>query len=401
MKRLKTVSRFLAFALVSVGLLAYQNCSAPISSGLKSEDAMAASLPFAYDAQVDQLAYMSCSELASGYDASQYFMFRAGAYGANAGLSLSTEFLNKTIGGYTAQRSALLDNGTMNAGTKVLFAMRAASDFESTYPGSTVGVDWSPVFSNLGLPESSDKLVAAAATSTKLRYLSTGLLPGARFEGDLGGSQGANPYQQYRTYFNSSTLLFGVNFMSEAGKAFARAPADYPSTGSTLAAKQSVYGRGLYLTFARPSVAGLAPTAPDYVLSTVREYDMQNRSYTSNTWTCPTNLQFRIVRAEDLARPNVNCTVKPDSQNANQALLKYARNSLRAEDWYVNADQGCIVPKKLTGPQCYGSLPNLHVQYDQTGACSAPATTGGTDVSTGITTNATCVHYASLCYRTN
>ena len=56
------------------------------------------SLPFAYDAQIDTLAYMSCSEMAEGsYEPRAYFTFRAGAYSSSTGgLGMTPDFFAQT-----------------------------------------------------------------------------------------------------------------------------------------------------------------------------------------------------------------------------------------------------------------------------------------------------------------
>ena len=105
-------------------------------------------------------------------------------------------------------------------------------------------------------------------------------------------------------------------------------------------------------------------------------------------WSCPTGLQFRIVRAMDIGKAGVNCNMLPDPATPS-ALLTLVRQTLRDEDWYVDMADQCIVAKG-TGADCYGTpgaTPN--VAYIMTDAINANDPT------------VTSVSYASICYRTN
>src|ERR1035437_9032143 len=84
---------FLAAGILFLAL--YQNCAQdPATDSLNSASSYEEGLPFAYDAKIDTLAYMSCSEMAAGsYDPRAYFSFRAVAYNsATGGLGMTPAF---------------------------------------------------------------------------------------------------------------------------------------------------------------------------------------------------------------------------------------------------------------------------------------------------------------------
>jgi hypothetical protein len=78
---------FLIAIVVSVPML-YQNCSQPLAERADASS-VAATAPFAFESRVDHLAYMSCSNMPSGYDPTAYFTFRAGAYTEGNGIRLN------------------------------------------------------------------------------------------------------------------------------------------------------------------------------------------------------------------------------------------------------------------------------------------------------------------------
>src|SRR5665213_261113 len=80
LRRIGFVSGLFALAL-------FQNCAGTQDdTTLNSQSSFEDSLPLAYDAKIDTLAYMSCSEMQEGsYDPRAYFTFRAGAYSSATG----------------------------------------------------------------------------------------------------------------------------------------------------------------------------------------------------------------------------------------------------------------------------------------------------------------------------
>src|SRR5262249_6722872 len=116
-------------------LLFYQNCSqspdSSSSSGLDSQGSYMSSLPFAYDAKIDTLSYMSCSEMGSfttdsaPFNPRAYFTFRAGAYNdATGGLSETADFYNATQYYANTDRGNALATSSLNASTLFSLSVR-------------------------------------------------------------------------------------------------------------------------------------------------------------------------------------------------------------------------------------------------------------------------------------
>ena len=63
-----------------------------------------------------------------------------------------------------------------------------------------------------------------------------------------------------------------------------------------------------------------------------------------------------VIRPEDLAAGRVICNAQVDRPNGTtqQAALNAVRRVLRVEDWFVDLDHHCIIPKH-TGDYCYGT----------------------------------------------
>jgi len=165
----------------------------------------------------------------------------------------------------------------------------------------------------------------------------------------------------------------------------ARSPADVVE-GSTANPSRSIFGRGFGITFRQPNAQPLYTQFPTVALGSVNEVNLLNSSDRTGmgTWACPTSLQFRIVRSQDLTVAGANCRTVPDPANPTfeQGI---ARNSLRYEDWFIDFDNRCIVPKKA-GNGCYGTIDQ--VKYAMGDTCTP-----------GV--SPACVAYASVCYRTN
>jgi hypothetical protein len=132
-------------------------------------------------------------------------------------------------------------------------------------------------------------------------------------------------------------------------------------------------------------------TFPAVAVQNVTEVDLENPTNRVGlgAWSCPSSLQFRIIRPEDLAEPGANCVKKPDpSVVSPTSALGIVRNSLKTEDWYIDMTNRCIIPKRssLESPSCYGNIKK--VTYAMGDGC--------VEAGEGI-----CVAIASVCYRTN
>jgi hypothetical protein len=200
-----------------------------------------------------------------------------------------------------------------------------------------------------------------------------------------------------RSELGGQTSILALTFtqndqVASAVATQARSPADNLSSTDPdatpipgTASSKSVYGRGYRIAFRKPEFTTFA-SYPENALASVTEMSLLSASDNSGngTWTCPTGMQFRVVRAEDVAKPEANCQRTPDPAVLSPELA-LVRNSLRVEDWYIDMTRKCIIPKK-SGGACYGSFQT--VVYNAGSACNPAA-------------DSVCMAVASICYRTN
>jgi len=369
----------------------FQNCTRPVT-GTDSTMAAAAHVDFAYDATVDQIAYMSCSNMATGsYDQSAYFTFRAGAY-RSAGVGLNSAFQTTYKLSTKAFKSAMLQESPSNNTTALQLAIRPINSYQNILTqsagSSTLAQDYDNLFANLGEQPISDWL-AGSSSGSRVRYLRDGSPTGAHMEGSVRFNTSYGMMNAMRTATTNGdylALTYSNNNTAGSGQTLARSPADISLYATNkIDANKVVYGRGFSMSYGQPSVSGLYGNFPQQVMRSVTEYNLQNlsdRTITS-TWTCPTTMQFRIVRITDLAAPGAYCAVVPDPPVLSDDLAKI-RESLKVEDWYVDMTHHCIIPKK-SGSGCYGD--STTVNYNLSTACD-PNNTGKL-----------CTSFASICYR--
>lgn len=407
--------------ILSIGCLATlvfaQNCTQPAnvdSASLRQQQA--SSLPFAYDAKVNQIAYMSCSILPGGsYDRSAFFSLRAGAYDNNSvlpglaedngGIKLSTDFLNLPAirSRRTDDKYQIISESPANAGTIMQMAVRPTGNLQdilTTTGGAVANSDFANMFEELGVTGVSKKLVELDQKK-RLRYLTNGTVQGSRMEASLHFGASETAAQSLRNNLNSDSHVFALTFteLKDANGAefSARTPATVwpatstpaPGAAATPNPNRYVYGRGYHLRFTK--LAGTVTSYPTNLLQDVTENDLMGGSDKLGTWTCAEELRFKIVRMEDADAQG--CSRAPDPLVPDKNL-KIARNSLRYEDWYIDMTNKCIVPKK-NGPGCYNTY--KVIQYDLTKECLPnPATNNATTDS-----NKACQAFASICYRKN
>jgi hypothetical protein len=391
-----------------VTMFATQNCTQPGSvDGASVRTQQANALPFAYDAKLNQIAYMSCSILpAGGYDKSAYFSLRGGAYDNNAllgltedngGIKISSEFLSLPAirNRKMDDRWQIISESPANSGTIMQLAVRKTSklqDILTTAGVATADSDYANLFEELGITGVSKSLIELG-NGKRLRYLTNGTVQGSRMEGSLHFGSGEGVAQSLRNELNSDAQVFTLTYTelkSSGGAEFsARSPASvWPTATPTPNQDRFVYGRGYHLKFTKPT--GTTSAYPANLLQSVTEGDLMGTSDRAGTWNC-TDLRFKIVRPEDAAAQG--CSRAPDPLVPGK-LLKLARNSLRYEDWYIDMTNKCIVPKK-NGPGCYNNY--TVIQYDLSRECLPnPAKNDAL-----VDLNKACLAWASVCYRLN
>ncbi len=392
--------------IMSVGVLIvssssvfiFQNCAGPEAPTEKDDETLpivsglAEKAPFAYDGFFDTLGYMSCSDLTSKtFNPSTYFTFRAGSYRAG-GLKLKDNYFARFAEEIETkeEKLELLTTSPANTRTQAQLSIRNLANFQNVFTqnGTPVdGEDFQNLLPGLGTEEMTE-YVLSLPTGQRIRYMRNGLVTGTRFEASLNFGDSYSLAEGVRNYLSSEAVL-SLTFMDlkSASRVVAKGPADIDPNAPDQ--RRSVYGKGLIVRFRQPtpSSGALYGQFPAHTLREVSELSLEDRTDSSQikAWTCPTSLQFRIVRPQDLVNADAHCTTPVDPAVVDPTL-RMVRRILRVEDWYVDMTNRCIVNKKFQGTGCYGSDDYI-VQYDT----SKPCTNGNSKEQ--------CVHYASICYR--
>jgi len=378
--------------LVTAVLLGLSGCTVPSEESDTELAASAEKADFAYDAHFDQLAYMSCSAQPAGsFDTSAYFTFRAGAYRAG-GLAFRNDFLQQLSREVRGRERQIeyLSMSKLNTKTMMQLSVRSRNNFQLVFSESgaaQIGRDLGLFFSELGTPTTLP-LLFDLEPGQRLRYMRNGLPGGLRFESNLYFGSSVTIQNSVRARLNDDSMIALTYTNAQGGFASdARSAADLE--GSTVNRTQSVFGKGLIVGFRQPTPhtnIALYSQYPNLALGSVTEINLDSRTNTTGLkpWVCPTSMQFRIVRPGDAG---ADCTVGPDPAVLSPELA-IVRQSLRAEDWYVNMNSRCIVQKKYDGRGCYADTQT--VQYNLSQICVP----GGT-----VPQSPECVQWASICYR--
>lgn len=366
-------------------LLVFQNCSTPGEEGDGSNSSLSSytdGLPFAYKASLDTVSYMSCSRMKSSYEPRAFFTFRAGAYTNMAGLEVTPEFLAATkYYSLQAKRSAFGDS-LANSNTRLQLALRSASNLQSvvvngaTQNGKSLGT----MLSSLSASPLVDHLVTMKEGEKK-HYFPSGsqdrlLASSLRFND---GDETAVA-EEIRKVLRDNTALLALTFtdLDVEDDAKARGPAGVSA--------DSAYGAGYQLQFGMPS--GWMTSEPR-VLSSVNEVTLQGFSNTGSSWSCPSSMQFKIVRPQDLASAGSCQTTVDYYTNETQRLaLDAIRRVLPVEDFYVDVVNRCVVPKSHLGSEaqsCYG---------DRTGR-------GAINYTSSSCSGDSCPHFVSVCIKSS
>lgn len=402
-----TVIALLVGAVGSVTL--FQNCTAPAEvdndSMLKQE---ADKLDFAYDTKLNQIGYMSCANLAAGtYDSSAYFSYRAGAYDNNATLGLSTdnagiklkdEFFQAVRSRSLDMKWGILSESAANKSTIPQLAIRGIGNLQSVQTSAGTAVanqDYQNMLEELGVSGISKQLVQLE-DGKRMKYLTNQTILGSRLEGSLHFGASETAAASVRNGLNGDSTMLTVTYSdmkaSSSIEYSARSPATaFPET-STANLNRDVYGRGYHLRFTKPQNSHA--NYPVNQLQAVTEQDLHDLSDREGAWNC-TDLRFKIIRPADAA--GQGCRMQPDdlAYPTQRKLMKIVRNMLKYEDWWVDYENRCIIPKNTANPGCYGS--NKIIQYDLTKECTGnPATNNAL-----VEANKACLSFASICYRTN
>lgn len=388
-----------AAAILSLGL--YQNCAGvDDTGGVMTEASYEESLPFAYNAKIDTLAYMSCSEMQDGsFEPRAYFTFRAGAYNSTTGgLAMTPAFRSATQYYSNTDRGNALAQSSNNANTLLTLSIRSRSNFQSLWATDqiTAGgeidqflpeLDQSTVagpFASLGVDASGNSKMVQyfpGADEKRLMEASLRFLKYENVANDTRNNLGAG----------TSILVVGYSKSGDIMDQSLRTPLDFPSDQAPAPnpganTNAIAYGTGFLVPFSLP--AGYASGVRRVLASSgLQEIDLATNKIQPSSWDCSQNYEFMVIRPEDKAANRVACNATVDRPNgsAQVAALNAIRRVLRVEDWFVDLDNHCVIPKR-TGDMCYGStLGARTIQYG-IASCVDSQTTA-------------CPHFVSVCIR--
>jgi hypothetical protein len=354
---MKHLLRFILgmMSLASIAII-FQNCAAPLDEE-RDVTSVAANAPFAYEAKLDHIAYMSCTGVSSSAG-SPVFTFRAGAYEPNSGLRLSENFKYATRNLLTGDKVRVLQESELNSGLKLNLALRRFDQYQTVL---------TPFISGFTPGELSGSTVATKlANATNTNYINN-FSTTLRFEESLYLTN-ASPTNQ--DSIKNGSLMLALTYNNLAGS-------NGYAQGPTLNSNTSIYGSGFTTTF------------DNRYISSMSEKSLLDGSPIT-TWDCPTTWRFMIIRSSDLGTTGAICentAYNPNLQNAEpipssaaqQEMYSAIRNILPANKWSVNLNRRCIVIQDAAA-SCYPSGTAINYTLVNSTAANAP-------------------HYLSICKR--
>lgn len=359
--------------IIGVGLftiLIFQNCADPLELSNQDASTFSDNLPFAFDAKVDTFGYMSCNNGAEDYNERAVFTFRVGAYEPGSGLKLSDDFLKATTGFSPDGRAGALFQSPATSGSIMQLGIRSAGsgDYQpvlSHTAGAVVrGLDIGNYFggSPLDSPIIAQRLVNLPE-GERLRYINnTTGFNGRYFEESV---RFPSVFESMHSNLKNSALVLSYTLENDPDSYFAKGP-------DPANPKQSIYGIEMQPAFVGPVSLGTQTGAMNVDLEynkivsrlNVIEDITQKNQVASVAWSCSPEFRYTIVRPED----NLNASNQPcpttgvkakwlyddpaQLTESQQRELEIVRRMIRVEDYYVNLDDKCIIPKE-NKDRCY------------------------------------------------
>ncbi len=401
----------------------FQNCGKAgfdtTSTGLDSlseeSSRLSSGAPFAFDAAIDQISYLSCASSKLGGNS---FTFRFGAYSITRPQSPNTP--DKIMSGLAVKRTffdyaranlqptydpknpkgnevtydqmkKFLSTSAGNSGQQLQFSMRKINDLKQIYTivGSVSSTDAVPVLGDLSddhwLEPIASKAYADSTGSDFVNYFPLAIDASARkIEGELDFNKAGTDAQiqtlaeTYRDEFASNAqLVLGFSKTSDltnlttpdatsARKAFGTGYRPMFKQGVTpftnvLNGKDYEIGESVVSTYIQ---------YPENVMTSISEVSLESGKSTGRTWTCDVKRRYTIARSQDSAlcppdgynkssvSDKINQKAAYDSfdkllKDANYRYeLELVRRHFPAKDWDVSIDRRCLVPK-IKNFSCY------------------------------------------------
>lgn len=404
-----------AIAASFVLVVSFQNCGkagfdseldSNLPSGLSDAEiaakygstvgAKVTAIPFAIDTRIDTVSYNSCSgSHLSGVNG--FFSLKVGAFTSAGGVQLNSNFKTYADSNFnpiypatqlsTAQYKEFLADSPANGGATPTMAIRMKSNLLGVYTqssGSTVNLttDVVPLVGNLTDTLVMDAYVGKSGGTNYFPFSAEKKIVDATFS----FNKSEKLQDDYRNILMGEGVL-SLTYLKEDGENY--------EVRSPSSAASRAYGRGYYLQFSQfPS--GVA-TNPNVLLRDIAEVDLSSGT-TSGGWSCR---QIPVVSTTDLANGKVVCPTHTFAELQTESIraqLEIYRRHFPADQWEINVGTStvnpCAYPKGSVS--CYKEEvvgTSRVVEYNPAVGCFRE---NGT-----VTSNSRCMHYLSVCTRSN
>ncbi|NQZ00876.1 MAG: hypothetical protein HRT45_09430 [Bdellovibrionales bacterium] len=429
----------LYLSVIFVGLVSFQNCSDPLELAEEDASTFSDKLPFAYDVKMDTFSYMSCADMTqTNYDRRALHTFHLGAYEPTSGVRLTQEFLDATGNFRPEARAEALSRSPTNTGAILQFAVRNTEVNHQQIllndPNGRLVVVGEDIGNFLGGAPLSAPGVASALVKEEVERMEAeqagdlnATLPyinyfkgSPGFDGRLMETKLRFPNtlksitdQFYRSVNLSLTFTPENNVLSY----FARSPNPenqarevygykYIPTFNGLKRKHGANEQGSFSGNIQPSGSSIQ----NRTIVALREVNLLTNE--GKSWFCEPDLRLVMIdpfdsRFFDATVGNEPCTISAAAGGVDdmgsipsardRKRLEIIRRVLRVEDFYVNIQENCVVPKDSKN-SCYpkadadGNL-TVDIKY---GIGSSPPYYCNDNPSEGIYE---CANYVSICTR--
>jgi hypothetical protein len=317
-----------------------------------------------------------------------------------------------------------------------MFSIRQQSDLGVMYmnAGSSLGIegsDYDFVLGDLGSSAMSASLLELDTDEYMNYWAPGGIEKDAYMQGTMVFDAAESTAQQMRDFLEKNGGLITLGYSTPLSPGMLLTRSSYSTNqdddgdgrnddaDDDIAPSNEAYGVGLKVSFkvANPANWGYTaqglnntphPNLPKRVLATAYEYDLSSPQQLKATWSCPSELQLRIVAPADRnfddpypfnpAR-KLCPDVIPEEPSDPVKLANYqiVRRSLPISHWKINWERKCVVPKFYTKGSCYGvdtsKTPTVARRpvYDFTQSRSTNTCDPAVDP--------TCLHFVSICLK--
>ncbi len=388
--------------------------------------------PFAFDAALDQITYLSCANPGAG---TKSFAFKFGAYEVRAplapgtpdvvqsGVKIAKSYIDwaratlkpnfdpnnpNNVTASVTDAKIYLSNSKRNEKAQLQFSMRKINDLNAVYSTQATAVYGIDVVPLLGIL-TDDRWAAPlfnesdfSSANTNPRYVNFFTLADAEeraMEGALNLNQNEEMAEAFRERFYSEALLT-LGYDDNINQMTLRSPA--PDN------KRIAYGLGYKLTFSQYYDGAVAANfrSPQNVLEVIKEIqlDTGKAAAPERTWSCPASRRYLIVRKQDADQNPALCPKTRFADiNTNPAIKKeyeILRRHFPAKDFDVSVTGRCVIPLTFS---CYrdetlnGAA--VGVEYDVTKSCFYNSENNKSQYPPGGIPVKYCTEYASICLR--